>query len=58
MESSTQTTGGPAYPVQFSVEYPDRELNRLASAFRLIVAIPILILAARFGEQGAHAGGG
>jgi hypothetical protein len=31
MESSTQTTGGPAYPVQFSVEYPDRELNRLAT---------------------------
>ena len=24
MESSSQTTGGPAYPVRFSVEYPDR----------------------------------
>ena len=34
-----------AYPVQFSVEYPDRELNRLTTAFRLIVAIPILIVA-------------
>jgi hypothetical protein len=33
-----------AYPVQFSVEYPDRQLNRLTTAFRLIVAIPILIL--------------
>jgi hypothetical protein len=33
-----------AYPVQFSVEYPDRQLNRLTSAFRLIVAIPILIV--------------
>jgi len=32
------------YPVQFSVDYPDRELNRLTSAFRLFVAIPILIL--------------
>jgi Domain of unknown function (DUF4389) len=33
-----------AYPVQFSVEYPDRRLNRLTSAFRLIVAIPILVV--------------
>ena len=34
------------YPVEFSVEYPDRDLNRLTTAFRLIVAIPILIVAA------------
>src|SRR5918911_2659729 len=33
-----------AYPVQFSVDYPDRQLNRLTTAFRPIVAIPILIL--------------
>jgi hypothetical protein len=33
-----------AYPVQFSVEYPDRQLNRLTTAFRLIVAIPILVV--------------
>ena len=32
------------YPVQFSVDYPDRPLNRLTTAFRIIVAIPILIL--------------
>ena len=55
MESSTQTTDGPAYPVRFSVEYPDRELNRLATAFRLIVAIPILILATSIGNQGRAA---
>jgi hypothetical protein len=41
-----QTTGGSSYPVQFSVEYPDRSLNRLTTAFRIIVAIPILIVAA------------
>jgi hypothetical protein len=35
---------GQAYPVQFSVEYPDRQLNRLTTAFRLIVAIPILVV--------------
>jgi hypothetical protein len=32
------------YPVQFSVEYPDRALNRLTTAFRIFVAIPILIV--------------
>jgi hypothetical protein len=32
------------YPVQFSVAYPDRDLNRLTTGFRIIVAIPILIL--------------
>src|SRR4030095_14578679 len=32
-----------AYPVQFSVEYPARPLNRLTTFFRLILAIPIFI---------------
>ena len=32
------------YPVQFSVDYPDRPLNRLTTFFRVFVAIPILIL--------------
>jgi len=32
------------YPVQFSVDYPDRALNRLTTAFRLFVAIPILVV--------------
>ncbi|HZC73188.1 MAG TPA: DUF4389 domain-containing protein [Jatrophihabitans sp.] len=30
-----------AYPIQFSVEYPDRALNRLTTAFRIVVIIPI-----------------
>jgi hypothetical protein len=33
-----------AYPVRFSVDYPDRALNRLTTAFRLFVAIPIFIV--------------
>jgi hypothetical protein len=33
-----------AYPVQFTVDYPDRPLDRLTTAFRIFVAIPILIL--------------
>jgi hypothetical protein len=32
------------YPVQLSVDYPDRPLNRLTSAFRIFVAIPAVIL--------------
>jgi hypothetical protein len=34
----------PAYPVNLSVEYPDRPLDRLTTAFRIFVAIPIVIL--------------
>jgi hypothetical protein len=32
------------YPVQYSIEYPDRPLDRVTSAFRIFVAIPILIV--------------
>ena len=32
------------YPVQFSVDYPDRPLNRLTTAFRIFVVIPIAIV--------------
>lgn len=32
------------YPVQFSVDYPDRELDRLTSFFRFPLAIPIIIV--------------
>lgn len=34
------------YPVQFSVDYPDRKLDRGTSFFRFPMAIPILILLA------------
>jgi Domain of unknown function (DUF4389) len=33
-----------AYPVRFSVDYPDRPLDRLTTGFRVFVAIPILIV--------------
>ncbi len=32
------------YPVQFSVDYPDRPLDRLTSFFRIFTAIPIAIV--------------
>jgi hypothetical protein len=33
-----------AYPLSFDVDYPDRALNRWTTAFRLILAIPVLIV--------------
>ena len=32
------------YPVQFFVDYPDRPLSRLSTAFRIFLVIPIAIL--------------
>ena len=33
-----------AYPVQYSVDYPDRDLDRVSTAFRICAAIPIVIV--------------
>jgi hypothetical protein len=44
----------PWYPVQFSVEYPDRPLNRLTTFFRIFTAIPIVIVYA--GVTGGYGG--
>jgi hypothetical protein len=35
-----------AYPVQFAVDYPDRVLNRVTTAFRILWVIPIAIVLA------------
>jgi hypothetical protein len=32
------------YPVTFAIDYPDRPLNRLTTAFRIITVIPIAIV--------------
>ena len=55
-------------PLTFSLDYPDRSLDRLSTAVRVFTIIPIAILAATleggsfgfgFGSQGArYAGGG
>src|SRR4026208_535648 len=34
----------PSYPVQYDVDYPDRDLNRLTTAFRILCVIPIAIV--------------
>ena len=47
------------YPVQFSVDYPDRALNRVTTAFRIIVVIPIaIVLGAVSGETWQWSSGG
>jgi hypothetical protein len=35
------------YPVRFSVDYPDRPLNRVTTAFRIFVVIPIAFVLGR-----------
>jgi hypothetical protein len=59
MAQAAQVT--PSYPVQFSVDYPDRQLDRLSTFFRFIVIIPIAIVLALVGggewSYGAAAGG-
>ena len=37
------------HPVRFSVDYPDRQLNRVSSAFRVFAVIPIAIVLASIG---------
>jgi len=37
------------YPIAYDVDYPDRRLNRLTSAFRIFTAIPIVIVLAAIG---------
>jgi uncharacterized protein DUF4389 len=62
MESGAYAQGQDEYPVQFSVEYPDRNLDRAMTAFRILVAIPILIVLAAIegggGWGGANGGNG
>ncbi|MDX6274615.1 MAG: hypothetical protein QOJ92_1825 [Frankiales bacterium] len=41
---TTAAVASSHYPVQFAVDYPDRPLNRMSSAFRILAAIPILVV--------------
>ena len=43
------------HPVRFSVEYPDRPLNRLSTAFRIFTLIPIAIVLGSIGGYAAAA---
>jgi hypothetical protein len=37
-------TSPPSYPVQYEIDYPDRPLNRVTTAFRIFWVIPIAIV--------------
>ncbi len=50
--------GDVGYPVRFSVEYPDRGLDRLTTALRIFAVIPIAIVLASIGGYSNYAGGG
>jgi Domain of unknown function (DUF4389) len=54
ISTPSSTTGGDDYPLTFAVDYPDRSLNRLSTAFRILTIIPIAILGA-FLEGGSFA---
>ena len=47
------TTTADDYPVTFGVEYPDRDLSRLTTGFRIFVVIPILIVLALLSGGGS-----
>jgi hypothetical protein len=34
----------PLYPVRLEIDYPDRALNRVTSAFRVLTALPVLLI--------------
>src|SRR5215469_8920767 len=53
---TTQLPQQPEYPVQFSVDYPDRDLNRLTTAFRIFTVIPIAIVIGTIGGYSARYG--
>jgi Domain of unknown function (DUF4389) len=38
-----------SYPIELSVDYPDRDLNRLTTGFRIFTVIPILIVLGTLG---------
>lgn len=45
------------YPVRLAVDYPEVSRNRLTVAFRLILAIPIVIVLAALSDRGVSIGG-
>ena len=48
----------PNHPIQFNVDYPERRLNRVSTFFRLLFAVPILVVLAALGGPAFGGGGG
>ncbi len=53
---STATPSAP-YPVRLNIDYPDRQLNRLSSFFRIIAIIPIYFILALLSGGNVWGGG-
>jgi hypothetical protein len=51
-----ETVPVPAYPATLSIDYPDRPLDRLTSAFRIITVIPIMIVLGALTGSGQGSG--
>jgi len=51
--STDQQHAGAAYALTLDVDYPDRPLDRVTSAFRIFTLIPIVIVLATLGALGA-----
>ena len=53
--------GASSHPIEFDVDFPDRPLNRVSSAFRAVWAVPILVILAVLSgpvlESGSDRGG-
>jgi hypothetical protein len=58
MEAAAPPPTSASYPVSFSVDYPDRDLNRLSTAFRIFTIIPIVIVLASIGGSSGQWGAG
>jgi Domain of unknown function (DUF4389) len=61
MSSPNSPVAPSDYPVTFSVDYPDRELNRLTTFFRIFTVIPIAIVVSllaggNYGVEGSEYG--
>ncbi|MGK2878362.1 MAG: DUF4389 domain-containing protein [Solirubrobacterales bacterium] len=61
--AGTLSTGPEPYPVDLTIEYQDRELNRTTTFFRIFTLIPIMIIVtllagatARYADSGAMLG--
>jgi hypothetical protein len=47
----------PVFPLTYSVEYPDRSLNRLSTGLRFLWIIPIAVIVSLLTRAGANTGG-
>jgi len=52
------TTAQNAYPLTLEIDYPDRPLNRMTNAFRLVMLVPIAIVLGVLTALGSSAAGG